>query len=165
MAIWVFIKPFVAPDGDEAKSALPKKLKDKTLQELIEQAILERIRAALPDKFTDKEADKPAGVSKTFNAIRITGELKLKVESKGSMKKVTGELKALFEAIKMPDTQNGEYMAEASKGAFAEKRGSDERAILLRTQEVLDSIVEPVVKAVLKDHRFIAAGKRLNLPL
>src|SRR5262245_5461887 len=165
MAIWVFIKPFVAPDGDAAKSALPKKLKEKTVKDTIEQAILERIRAALPDKFTDKEADKPPGVSKIFNAIRITGELKLKVETKGSLMKATGELKAVFEAIKTPDIQNGEYLASASSGAFAEKRGSDERAVVSRTEEVLDSIVEDAVKKVLADNRFIAAAKRLNLPL
>jgi hypothetical protein len=165
MAIWVFIKPFVVPDGDDAKSALPKKLKEKTVKETIEEAILERIRNALPKKFSDKEADKPAGVSKTFNAIRITGELKLKIETKGSLMKATGELKVVFEAIKTPDTQNGEYLASASKGALAERRGADERAVVGRTIEVLDSVVEEAVKKVLEDNRFIAAAKRLNLPL
>jgi hypothetical protein len=168
MAIWVFIKPFVLPDGDTAKNALPKHLKekDKTLKEAIEQSLLDRILKSLPkDKYSNKEADKPAGVSKSFNAIRITGDITLKVETKGSTMKVTCSLKVVIEAIKTPDIQNGELLISGSSGAFSENRGSDERAIAAGANDVLDSIVEPLITKLITHNNFIATGKRLGLPL
>ena len=76
MAIWVHIAASVSPDGDEAKTALTSTLKT-TLTSMLVNLTSE---ALPPDKFTTKPEDKPKGKPASFNAIKISPALKLKLE-------------------------------------------------------------------------------------
>ena len=159
--IWVYIKPSVIPDGKESKTALTK-----TLTTTIETDLAGRIGKSLPaDKFTTKETDKPKGIFQSYNGLKVTAELKFKVETKGSQMKVTCTLKVVFEAIKTQELKIGELLASASKGAAVERRGSGERAIVSLTSDALDNIVEPAVKQVMSNKSFISYGKSKGLPL
>jgi hypothetical protein len=159
--IWVHIEPSVAPDGEEAKTALTR-----TLKATIEKALVEQVGKALPDeKFTVKPMDMPKGISGSYNAIKVSPGLKLKVETKGSLMKVGCDLKMVFEAIKTPNVKIGNLLGSGSKGAAAENRGSGERAIASIAGDALDAIVGPLVKQVMAHPRFTSYGKSVGLPL
>jgi hypothetical protein len=159
--IWVHIAPSITPDGNEAKSALKEALK-VTMRDLL----VARINKALPDdRFSTKAADKPKGDGATYNAIKITPQLNLKLETKGSQMKVSCDVKMIFEAIKTPNLKVGNLLGQGSKGAMVENRGSGERAIVALTTDALDAIIAPLVKKVLTNPRFTSYGRSLGLPL
>ena len=159
--IWVYIEPSVTADGAEAKTALTE-----TLKTTIQKMLLGLTSKALPgDKYTANPTDKPSGISETYNAMKVSPAVKLKVESRGSMLKVACDLKMVFEAIKTPGTKNGNLLGSGSKGAAAENRGSGERAIANSAADALDAIVEPLVKQVMTNLQFKSYSKQVGLPV
>ncbi len=161
MPIWVHIEPVIQPDGSEAKAALTQ-----TLKATLSKDIFDRLTKALPkDKFNTKKEDKPKVASTAYNAIKIVAELSLKVETKGSSMLVDCKLNTVWEAIKAPHLKPGDLILWKKMGAAATNRGSGERGIVSGASQVLDSIVEPIVKEVLKNPHFTSYGKKLGLPV
>ena len=72
----------------------------------------------------------------------------------------------IFEAIKAPElTQGAELLASGSKGAAAENRGTDEKAIAAIAKEALVEVVRPLVNKVIESPTFISYAKAHGLPL
>lgn len=159
--IWVHLEPVISADGSVAKGALTD-----TAKEAVTKALVKRITAALPaDKFSTADADKPIKVTDAYNAIKIVATLTLKVETQGSKMTVTATLKTVFEAIRAPATKDGNMLGVASKGAAADNRGLEERHFLRNVDDVLDAIVDPLVKQVMSNPNFKSYGQKLGLPL
>ena len=79
--IWVEIVPSVSADGDEAKAALTKSVKDK-----IEKEMCKRMIAGLPSNFSNKDGDKPKDKRDDYaaRAVRLVMNVKINLETKGS---------------------------------------------------------------------------------
>lgn len=161
MPIWVHIAPTMTADGPDAKKALAG-----TLKLSIEKLLVEQIAKALPkDKFTTKAEDKPKGVSKTYNAIKIVATLKLKLETAGSKLTTTCELKLVFEGIKTPVLTPGNLLGAGSVGAAGESRAGGDPEILRGAKDVIEAMAPDLIKDILKHPRFTTYGKQMGLPL
>ena len=134
--------------------------------EVVQDLLVARTTKALPaDKFSTKPADKPKGDGKTYDAIMITPQLKIKVETKGSLMKLGCDLKLIFSAIKTPVLKNGNLLGQASSNVLVEDRASGDKGIEKLTDQALDAVVAPLVKKVLSNPHFVSYGQSLNLPL
>jgi len=159
--IWVYIAPAVTPDGDEATALL-----SDTLKEGLSTAVVGRIVGALPaDKYSTDDRDKPAKITDAYNALKIAAELIFKVTTQGSKMTVDCTLKAVFEAIRAPQTTAGNLLVSGSKGAAAENRGAGEKGVLKIAPDALDAFVAPLIKQMLDNPNYKSYGKKLGLPL
>ena len=159
--IWVFINPVVVADSTGTKDILTP-----PLQGTLKKMLVDLATKALPaDKFTGEPKDKPTGISKTYNALKLTETLKLKVETKGSQLTVACDLLMEFEAIKTPDTTIGNLLGKGSKGAASENHGSGDQAIARGARDALDAIVEPLLKKLITSPQFTTYGKAQGLPI
>lgn len=158
--IWVHVDSTVSADGDETSAALTKSVK-----KAIEDAINERTVGALEAPFSAKSSDAPKGAAKSYNAIKIVPTLTLKAESAGSKLSVDGKLSMVFEAIKAPKVTDGSLLGSAASSASVANRGKIDRDLVAFAEELLDALVEPLVKKVTTSSKFISLGKKMNLPL
>jgi hypothetical protein len=161
--VWVLIDPVVSADGKEAKDPL-----DKATTKKIEEAIVERTADNLPSgKYTTKDSDKPKPKGKDDdhapNAIKVTPQLKLKVEQKGRMLAVTGALKVEFEAIRWPKKEGNLIVAGSSK-AGVENRGTVADELIPSTEQVLDEILAPKIKEIVGNKAVADYSEKIGLP-
>ncbi len=158
--IWVHINPVVSSEGTAAKGAFTPSAKQQ-----IEKLLVKLIDQELPaQQFSTDKAHKPKGTAKAYDAIKVTAELALTIDTAGSRMTVASSLKLVFEAIRMPNLKPGNLLGSGSKGATVENRGTGEKSVVSFTKEALDIIVAPLVKLIVTNKRFRSYGESLGLP-
>lgn len=160
--IWVEVNTSVSADGAEAiKSLTP------TLKAAITPTLISKVTGALPcDKFTTLITDKPTAQPKSgYNAIKLTIQLKVKLELKGSAHKIATELKLTFEAIKAPAVGAGDLLGSGTSTANVENAGTTETSFARSINDGVDAVAKPLVTTIITNARFNSYGKTLGLPL
>ena len=160
--VWVEIVVNVSPDDDVTKAALKKAKKD------VEEAVEKRVTAALPDKFSTKEADKPKDKrdDHAARAVRLIATLKYKVEPEGKRLYTSGKVTLGVELLRLKSKgEKGELAGEASTSkSNIESRGSIDSDFVKATENFLDQIVDGMVKKALGS-QFEAFAKQRNMPI
>lgn len=164
--IWVHINPFVLAEGGGAKSAFTSSAKEQ-----IEKKLVSDTKGELPvSLFSTKDSDKPTGKPTahtgpgSFNAIKVTAELKLGIEQAGSKMTVAYTLRIEFEAIKYPNLKPGNLLVSGRSTTTLDGRGSDEKALMSITNDALNALTGPLVKKLVAEPRLKSYGKTLGLP-
>jgi hypothetical protein len=159
--IYVFVDASVTPDGKEAKTAVTKDVTKK-----ITEAITSRALGALPDTYSNKDSDKPKDKSDNFaaNSVRIVADLDLKAETAGSALTVSCKLKVQFEGVKLPK-KKGPVMGIASSSANVKNRGTVARNLVGFTEEVLDSLVAPLISKIVSNPAYLKYAEGQGLPV
>lgn len=160
--VWVEIVVNVSPDDDVTKAALKKAKKD------VEEAIEKRVTAALPDKFSTKETDKPKDKrdDHAARAVRLIATLKYKVEPEGKRLYTSGKVTLGVELLRLKSKgEKGEMAGEASTSkSNIESRGSIESDFVKATENFLDQIIDGMVKKSLGS-QFESFAKQRNMPI
>jgi len=160
--VWVEIVTSVSADDDATKAAL------KAVKKEVEESIVKRVTAALPDKYSTKESDKPKDKRDDYaaRAVRLVVSLKYKVEPEGKKLYSSGKLTVGVELLKLKSKgEKGELAGEGSKSiSNVETRGSMDKDFVKATENLLDAVVDGMVKKSL-DSQFENFAKQRNLPI
>jgi hypothetical protein len=123
--VWMHIDS-VIKSGDDAT----KKLLTKSLEKALGDATRDAIIPLLPSNVTTKAADKPKGIAKKWNALKLTATHTVTIEARSTSSFVKCEVRILMEVIKTPDLVRGQFVGGGSKGAGMDGRGADEAAFV-----------------------------------
>jgi hypothetical protein len=160
--VWVEIVTSVSPDDDATKAAL------KAAKKEVEESIVKRVTAALPDKYSTKESDKPKDKRDDYaaRAVRLVVSLKYKVEPEGKRLYSSGKLTVGVELLKLKSKgEKGELAGEASTSkSNIETRGSIDSDFVKATENFLDQIIDGMMKKSLGS-QFETFAKQRNLPI
>jgi hypothetical protein len=163
LAIYVHIDPTVSAGNTEAAAALKRGLKTK-LAKMLTDAVIKGLPSRFSAKLTARPQRKNGNATKkkpatkktpkNYNAIKMTPQMKLSVEQKGSNLKVAGRIRMDFEAIEWPNARVGSLLASGEKTAAIEDRGSDDKAIMSMAKDVIAAIVSSNTKTTLSSSKF-----------
>jgi len=160
--VWVEIVTSVLPEDDAPQASLKKATKK------VEEAIVDRVTAALPDKYSTKDSDKPKDKrdDHAARAVRLVVSLKYKVEPEGRKLYSSGKLTVGVELLKLKSKgEKGELAGQGSKTiSNVETRGSMESDFVKATENLLKEVVDDMVKKSLNS-QFEDFAKQRNLPI
>jgi hypothetical protein len=160
--IWVEIVTSVSADDDKTKAAL------KSAKSDVETAIVKRVTAALPGKYSTKNDDKPKDKrdDHAARAVRLVVSLKYKVEPEGRKLYSSGKLTLGVELLKLKSKdEKGELAGQGSKTVSnVETRGTMDADFVLATENLLKEVIDEMVKKAL-DSQFEKFAKQRNLPI
>jgi hypothetical protein len=161
--IWVDIVASVSPDGEEAKKALTKSVKDK-----VEKGMVTTTAANLPDKFSSKASDKPKDKRDDYaaRAVRIIETLKLTIETKGPKVSMGGALQVGLELLDLKSDKGHQAAGGfGSKAAGIERRGTIDKQFEALCTQLMEDLVAPAAAKALTSSNFVNHAKQMNLPI